>query len=154
MPTIRPATPQDAASAARLMTAFRQESGDNSIGVPTPDADDAAREQILLAEDGGAVVGILRLYIAAAVPDDAPRCDVTELYVTPTDRRQRIAMLLLAEAERIVRDQGVLELNIAGAGANEGAQRFCRAMGYTACETGFAKALPPKRSAKSRRAEG
>lgn len=151
MPTIRPATPDDAVSVARLLSASREDSGS---AVPAPQTDDAAQEQVLLAEDGGEVVGILCLYIAAAAPDDASRCDVTELYVNPTHRRQRIGMLLLAEVERIARDGGVGELNIIAEPTNETAQAFFRAMGYTAREAGFKKALPPKRSAKSRRAEG
>lgn len=176
MPSLRLATENDADAIARLMTAFNAEY-DSAGGLPSSPANSglarssggnlvtpeqararvvamAATEQVLLAEEAGVAVGLASIRIQPYLSEDAPCGELAELYVVPAVRRSRIAMLLLAEAERIARDRGVTQVHISTSRKNTGAQAFYAAMGYEPREVGFDKVLPPKRSAKHRRAEG
>ncbi len=147
MPTIRPATSNDRAAVASLMDAYSSETAAAQIAAPN--------EQVILVENAATgPIGLVSFSIAAQGSSGVNVGEVTALFVAPAHRRGKIAMLLLAEAERTSRDQGIAELRARVDNANAPAAAFFRAMGYTPIESGFRKQLPPKRSAKSRRAEG
>ncbi|MDP9238958.1 MAG: GNAT family N-acetyltransferase [Chloroflexota bacterium] len=163
MLTLHVATADDAAAVAELMTALNKAVG----GPPGEDqvlvsADQArarlqamaASEHVLLAFVDAAPAGLLSLRIVAYLSQDAPYAEVTELYVMPEHQRTGIGRLLMAEAEHTARGRGCTYVHVNAWHTNEGAHAFCRAVGYEPLQVGFEKRLPPKSSAKRRRAEG
>lgn len=114
----------------------------------------AASEHVLLAFVDGAPTGLLSLRIVAYLSQDVPYAEVTELYVMPQHRRAGVGRLLMAEAEHTARGRGCTYVHVNAWHTNEGAHAFYHAMGYEPLQVGFEKRLPPKSSAKRRRAEG
>jgi ribosomal protein S18 acetylase RimI-like enzyme len=163
MLTLHVATADDAAIVAELMTALNKAvggpEGEDQVLVSTDQARArllamAASEQVLLAFVDGASAGLLSLRIVPYLSQDVPYAEVTELYVMPQHRHGGIARLLMAEAEHTARGRGCTYVHVNAWHTNEGGHAFYRALGYAPLQVGFEKPLPPKSSAKRRRAEG
>ena len=112
--SIRPATPRDAVTWARLRHALWPE---GSLDEHSAEIDQffAGRAQeplaVLLAEDAGTVIGLAELSIRATA-EGCSRDRVAFLegwYVVPEARRRGVGRALVAAAEQWGRDQGCTE---------------------------------------------
>jgi ribosomal protein S18 acetylase RimI-like enzyme len=103
----------------------------------------AARQdgRLLVADAQGRVVGMLGLVVQedhVFIREDVRRhAYVTDLVVHADWRGQGIGRLLLAQAERVARAQGLKRLVIGVLAGNDGAERLYRELGFAP----YAKAL-------------
>ena len=155
--SVRVAGVDDAQTVARLMTALNDAVGPAYGLARTPEnitvsAEQARRriermagvERVLLAEDGGASVGLLSLRIVPYLSEDTPYAEVTELFVVPEKRRRGVARRLLAEAEGIARGRGCTSIHVNAWLDNGEAHELYRRTGYEGVEVGFEKRLPAR----------
>lgn len=167
MLTLTPATPDDAATVAMLMTALNETVGPSGVRTAateditvTPDQarrridDMSASEQVILAFVDGAPAGLLSLRIVPYLSQDVPYAEVTELMVLGEHRRCGVATLLMAQAEFLARQRGCIAMQVRASRDNEDAKAFYRGAGFEPEEVGFVKYTAPKSSSKRRRAEG
>jgi ribosomal protein S18 acetylase RimI-like enzyme len=165
--TLRNATDDDADAVAGLMTGLNDAVGPDGVLESTPKdvhvSSEQARarlhamapgEEVLLALVDEEPAGLLSLRIVPYLGQDVPYAEVTELYVVPTNRRQRVGTMLMAEAEFRARARGATAVHVLAWHENEAAHAFYRALGYAGLEIGFNKYLPRKLSSRERRAEG
>ena len=101
----------------------------------------AGVEQLLVAEDGEAVIGLLSLRIVPYLSEDAPYAEVTELFVVPERRRGGVARRLLSEAEGIARGRGCTTIHVNAWRDNFQAQDLYHVAGYEPVGIGFEKRL-------------
>ena len=135
----RVATPDDAATVARLLDAFSRE-----YDTPTPGAAVLATrlERLLVREDvialltGDPAVAVALLTLRTNVWYEGPVALLDELYVVPDLRGGGLGSSLLAAAEDTVRRRGgeVLEINVDGDDVD--ARRFYERHGYANTERG------------------
>jgi ribosomal protein S18 acetylase RimI-like enzyme len=130
MIAVRIATPDDAASVARLLEAFN--------GPPVTPAQAAARmaacvglETTLLADVDGQTAGLACLRVIPYMSDDRPYAELTELYVEASYRRQGVGRALLRSAEALAAQRGAAELILLTGPENAAGQAFYRALGYS-----------------------
>jgi GNAT superfamily N-acetyltransferase len=137
LPAVRPGTPDDAAVLAHLLDEFNSE-----FEVPTPGvavlttrlAALLARPDVIALLAGEPAVGLALLTLRPNVWYDGPVALLDELYVVPHQRNRGIGSVLLASAERAVRERGgeLLEINVDGQDVD--ARRFYQRHGYTHTE--------------------
>ena len=135
----RVATPDDAATVARLLDAFNRE-----YDTPTPGAAVLATrlERQLIRDDviallvGDPAVAVALLTLRPNVWYDGPVALLDELYVVPHLRGRGVGSSLLAAAEDAIRARGgeVLEINVDGGDVD--ARRFYERHGYANTEPG------------------
>jgi ribosomal protein S18 acetylase RimI-like enzyme len=147
---IRLASTEDAAPVAQLMTGLNDAVGPEG-GLPaTPDniavtpaqaasrmAAMAPHEQVLLAFDNQAAVGLLSLRIMPYLAEDTPHAEVTELFVVESHRRGGVATALMREAEHIARARGSREIHVRAWHENDVAHRFYEGIGCSPLEACF-----------------
>jgi ribosomal protein S18 acetylase RimI-like enzyme len=98
-------------------------------------------ETVLLAEVEGEVIGFASLRLVPYLSEDAPRAELTELYVEPAHRRQGVGRALLRRVEALAREGGATELVLLTGRENKSAQAFYRAIGFRECAVAMEKRL-------------
>ncbi|MBK1697351.1 GNAT family N-acetyltransferase [Rhodovibrio salinarum] len=137
IPTIRPATPDDAAPLAGLVAGLMADEGKTNAG-PTAGqlaqwlSGETPMIEVLLAERDGAALGYLAFYRAFSLFRPGPVMLVENVYVVPETRGSGIGKRLLVAAAQTAlnRGWGRLELNVAD--GNPGADAAYRALGLSA----------------------
>jgi ribosomal protein S18 acetylase RimI-like enzyme len=126
---IRLATSDDAAALTRLLEAFN--------GPPLSEEQTRRRllaiqgvETVFLAEVKGEAVGFASLRLVPFLSGDAPRAELTELYVDPAYRRRGIGRELVQQVEALAMEHGAAELVLLTGLQNQEAQAFYRKLGY------------------------
>jgi GNAT superfamily N-acetyltransferase len=96
----------------------------------------ATGESILLAELGGAVVGILRCVESTGSPllEPARYAYVSSAYVCPEARRLGVLRALIAEAERWCRARGLSEMRLHNVAGSTSAERAWESLGFAIVE--------------------
>jgi ribosomal protein S18 acetylase RimI-like enzyme len=124
--TVRPGRPGDVEA---LLTLWREAGSEPSVG-ENPDAVDPLLTRsdtpVLVAEDGGNIVGSLFACW------DGWRGNMYRLAVAPQHRRRGIALRLVAEGERRLRELGARRIAAIVVSAADPAVGFWRAAGYHA----------------------
>lgn len=126
---IRAAGLEDAGVLAPLLEAFN--------GPPVSEAQTRQRlsavqgiETVLLAEVAGEAVGFASLRLVPFLSADAPRAELTELYVDPGYRRRGIGGALVRHVEGLAIKSGAAELVLLTGLDNKEAQAFYCRLGY------------------------
>jgi ribosomal protein S18 acetylase RimI-like enzyme len=122
---IRRATEADEALVKELWEEFNAE-------VPEPagfDEDEQAAEFVYLAEDDGAVVGVLE-----ASPAGSKRWHVELVHVRPSARRRGVATALLRECASDARKHGAEWVSLEVLSSNDVARRVWRTLGFDEVE--------------------
>lgn len=138
---LRPARPADAPVIATL-------SGD--LGYATTPANAAMRlarllddpdHHVIVAEQGGAVVGLVSLLRAWAIHRDEPSVRLSVLVVDSRHRRLGIGERLVAASEDWARAQGADSLHLTSGSHRPDAHRFYVRLGYSGDGMRFRKDL-------------
>ena len=90
-----------------------------------PDAD------VLLAVDGGSIVGLASVHLDPPFIRFGKRCWLQDLVVSSSRRSQGIGALLLDAATDWARQRGCTHLELASGEGRKDAHRFYRAQGMT-----------------------
>ena len=126
---IRPATPADAPTIARLNAAY-----DDLRATPEEIAALMVKcadvETMFLAEIEGQVVGMAALRLIPTICDPVPYAELNELFVEAAYRRQGVASALVAHIEQVAKAAGATQLVLLTAFKNHRAHTFYHAEGY------------------------
>ena len=139
---LRPATTDDAAAVAALLT---------QLGYPT--LVDAARarladllrrgppDRVVVAEMDGKVVAVMTLHLTPELHRARPIGRVTALVVDESVRGSGVGAEMMEEAERILREDGAGLLELTSNMRRVDAHRFYERLGYQKTSFRFAKEL-------------
>jgi ribosomal protein S18 acetylase RimI-like enzyme len=135
---IRLATVEDSGVIAQLMTQLIEAGGYEGWQVSPEQIEESLRKmadndtyQVLLAEDGGQVVGLLSLSFRHTLFHPAPSALIDELVVEQSHRRRGVGQQLMAEAIERCRAAGCCEIEVSTERSNEAAQKFYRQHGFS-----------------------
>jgi GNAT superfamily N-acetyltransferase len=96
--------------------------------------------RVLVAEEDGAVVGTLALYILPNLSHGArPFAIVENVVVDASERGSGIGKQLMAEAERIAREAGCYKVSLTSNNKRGPAHAFYEAIGYGPTHRGFTR---------------
>jgi len=134
---VRPARAGDAAGIAALL---------GQLGYPA--APEGVRDRLerldaeaLVADDGGAVVGLAAVQVMHVLEHDTPVARLTALVVREDARRRGVARALLDAVEAHARAAGCEHLHVTSAERRADAHEAYRAMGFADTGRRFGKAL-------------
>jgi GNAT superfamily N-acetyltransferase len=127
--TVRPATTDDAARFAALLS---------DEGFPAGSSDLAARiarfsapdSQVLAAEAAGEVLGFVAFHLLPRFETDDIFARIVALVVDPGVRGRGIGRQLMAEVERIARDEGAAFLEVTAGHHRPEARKLFEVLGY------------------------
>ncbi|MBC7293961.1 MAG: GNAT family N-acetyltransferase [Thermoleophilia bacterium] len=136
MVTYREATAQDTAALLDLLREIMAHHGvpapgDKHLVAVVQQVLAAPHHVFLVAEVEGAVVGMCNLIFSFSTWSAAPVCEVQDLVVTKSFRRQGIGRGLLEAAARMARTRGCRRLFLLAEVWNLEAHRFYRAAGMS-----------------------
>jgi ribosomal protein S18 acetylase RimI-like enzyme len=129
IPTIRVATLADDAQLVSLFEAIEAQSVSLAYVRERMSATQGL-ETCFLAEAKGQAVGLACLRIVASLSGATPHAEITELYVAPNAKEQKIERALLEQAENLARQRGARILTLLTGLKNANAQGMYRALGY------------------------
>jgi len=127
--TIRPATAADAGRLAALLTDEGYPAGESDLTArverfSTPDS------HVLAAEASGEVIGFVAFHLIPRFETDERFARVVALVVDPGVRARGIGRALMAEAERIAREDGAAFLEVTSGHHRPEARKLFEALGY------------------------
>jgi GNAT superfamily N-acetyltransferase len=139
-PLIRAASQADAPALASLLA---------ELGYPCTPAEAARRldllagpgDAVFVADDNGAVVGLVTIHMAHMLHLQRPWARVTELVVTETHRRRGVGDALLAHAEQWCRKAGAAGIELTCRPTRTEAHTFYTRRGYAERPKRFFKSL-------------
>ena len=99
------------------------------------------RADVLVAEDGGALVGAATYFFVPVAHDTRPWCRITTLVVDEAHRGHGIGRMLVAAAETAARDAACSRIEATSALHRTGAHRFYEGLGYGQTSAHFLKRL-------------
>jgi GNAT superfamily N-acetyltransferase len=99
------------------------------------------RADVLVADDGGALVGAATYFFVPVAHDSRPWCRITTLVVDEAHRGQGIGRMLMAAAETAARDAACSRIEATSALHRAGAHRFYERLGYGRTSAHFLKRL-------------
>jgi len=132
--TIRPVRAADAFGLLQMVRALAAHHGDVAqLGLDRLMQDVIGPKRhfdVLVAEQGGALVGYAALQAIGRLQDGARGADLHHLYVAPDQRGQGVGRLLLDAAQQAATRQGATYLRVSAHVENVDAQGFYRATGW------------------------
>jgi GNAT superfamily N-acetyltransferase len=148
-PTVRPASPHDAQAIAALLAA-----GSRAPEVEAPDdparyvaAIERIREtrgEVLVAELGGEVVGVLQLILLAHLQHaGGAATEIESVHVAADSRRRGVGRALLDAAVAWAGERGCYRVQLTSHVTREGAHRFYDECGFEATHVGYRRSLDP-----------
>ena len=134
--TIRPATEEDADRLAALLT---------DEGYPAGPSDLARRiarfsvpgSSVLVAEQAGEVLGFVAFHVVHRFETEDTFIRIVTVVVDPGARERGIAKALLADVDRIAREQGVAFLEVTSGHHRPEARHLFESVGYDASVTTY-----------------
>lgn len=96
---------------------------------------ESGEHRILLAVDGGAIVGLACLVFSQSIEQPAPNCRLNVIVTDVDRRREGIATAMLKAAETAAQRAGCYRIELTSAHDNVGAHAAYRSAGYV--ETGL-----------------
>jgi GNAT superfamily N-acetyltransferase len=138
----RLATPADVPAITRLLT---------QLGYPASEGEMAERlarmqrlgppDRVMVCEVDGAVAGVMTLHLTPELHRARPIGRVTALVVDERARSRGVGAAMMAEAERIFREDGAGLLEVTSNVRRTDAHRFYGKLGYQKTSFRFAKEL-------------
>jgi GNAT superfamily N-acetyltransferase len=134
--TLRAAAPDDAERLATMLTDEGYPAGPSDLAArierfSTPDA------RVTVAEAGGAVVGFIAFHVVPRFETDERFIRIIALVVDPGERERGVAHRLLADVERVARDEGVSFLEVTSGHHRPEARQLFESVGYDAGVTAY-----------------
>jgi GNAT superfamily N-acetyltransferase len=134
--TLRAAAHDDAERLATLLT---------DEGYPAGPSDLAARiarfstgdARVIVAEAGGEVAGFLAFHVVPRFETDERFIRIIAVVVDPLERERGVAHRLLADVERIARDEGIAFLEVTAGHHRPEARQLFESVGYDAGVTAY-----------------
>jgi GNAT superfamily N-acetyltransferase len=139
--TLRAASADDAERLATLLTDEGYPAGPSDLAArierfSTPEA------RVVVAEAGGTVVGFVAFNIGPRFEIDETYIRIAALVVDPLERERGVAHRLLAEVERIARDEGISFLEVTAGHHRPDARQLFESLGYDAGVTAYLRKRP------------
>lgn len=130
--TVRRAGVGDAVAVARLLGVLGYPDEVEVVAARLRQFATSDRDAVLVAEDGGRVVGVVALSLTPLLAGGGWWSRITALAVDPRLRRRGVAAALVAEAERAATDGGsrLMQLNCGRRPERAAAHEFYPALGY------------------------
>jgi GNAT superfamily N-acetyltransferase len=100
-----------------------------------------ARADVLVADDGGALVGAATCFFVPVVHDEGPWCRITTLVVDEAHRGRGIGHMLVEAAEKAARDIPCSRIEATSALHRAGAHRLYENLGFGRTSAHFLKRL-------------
>jgi GNAT superfamily N-acetyltransferase len=141
-PHVRPATPDDAAAIAPLLT---------ELGYPASAEDVARRLDALAGEDAtgvwlaeldGRVAGLVAIHASRLVTRDAPLCRIAAMVVGKAARGRGVGRALMEKVEQEASRWGCDRIEVTSAERRADAHAFYRSLGFEDTSRRFIKELP------------
>jgi GNAT superfamily N-acetyltransferase len=108
--------------------------------------EDPARRRVLVAERGGAVIGMVTGQLVVSTAEGAPAVLVEDLIVEEAERGRGVGRLLLRALEAWARERGATRLQLLADRGNEQALAFYARLGWRATRLlGLQRALQDPR---------
>ena len=138
---IRPATTADAGRLAALLTDEGYPAGESDLAAridrfSTPDS------HVLVAEASGEVIGFVAFHLIPRFETDERFARIVALVVDPGVRERGIGRQLMADAERIARDDGAAFLEITAGHHRPDARKLFESLGYDAGLAAYLRKRP------------
>jgi GNAT superfamily N-acetyltransferase len=141
-PTIRPAVESDRPALASLMAELGYSISLDDMRHNLQAVAASADDEILVAEVGGQVVGLIGIRIHLVIHRVGHVGEYTSMVVSASHRRLGIGQALVAAAEQWLSARGVTSFRVASNNRRKDeAHRFYTALGYEATHTMFRKYL-------------
>jgi GNAT superfamily N-acetyltransferase len=139
--TIRGATGADAERLATLLTDEGYPAGPSDLSAriarySTPDS------RVLVAEAAGTVIGFVAFHILPRFETDERFIRIIALVVDPGERARGIARMLLADVERLAREEGVTFLEVTAGHHRPEARQLFESVGYDSSVTAYLRKRP------------
>jgi N-acetylglutamate synthase-like GNAT family acetyltransferase len=142
MPEIRVAEYRDAPALVELLAQLGYptdvRSVERRLEVLLPRTDGA----LLVAEEGGSVIGLGTLHLLPVLHEDAPRGQITALVVAESARGRGAGQALVHHLEQIARERGVRRMVVTTANHRARTHHFYEQLGYEWTGRRYARALP------------
>jgi len=134
--TLRAAAHDDAERLATLLT---------DEGYPAGPSDLAARiarfstadARVIVAEAGGEVAGFIAFHVVPRFETDERFIRIIAVVVDPLERERGVAHRLLADVERIARDEGIAFVEVTAGHHRPEARQLFESVGYDAGVTAY-----------------
>ena len=134
MITIRRALASDVDAVAPLFDAYRrfyERPGDVALARRfLSDRLDAGQSVIFVASDGSSACGFTQLYQVFSSLSCRPAWILSDLFVTPDQRRGGVGRRLMESAHAFAREQGAVTVELETAHTNTEAQKLYELLGY------------------------
>jgi GNAT superfamily N-acetyltransferase len=139
--TLRAASADDAERLATLLTDEGYPAGPSDLAArierfSTPEA------RVVVAEAGGTVVGFLAFNVGPRFETDETYIRIAALVVDPLERERGVAHRLLAEVERVAREEGISFLEVTAGHHRPDARQLLESLGYDAGVTAYLRKRP------------
>lgn len=99
------------------------------------------RADVLVAEDGGSLVGAATYFFVPVAHESGPWCRITTLMVDEAHRGHGVGRMLVAAAEAAAREAACARIEATSALDRTGAHRFYEKLGYGRTSAHFLKRL-------------
>jgi myo-inositol-1(or 4)-monophosphatase len=139
---IRKASVEDTPAVTRLLCELEHPSSEPFVQHEISCAFTEEKTILLVADQGEGPVGFLSLGIASPYYESGPFGRIRALCVSASHRREGIGAALVAEAERLARQQGCVHIEVSSHVRRQGAHDFYRQQGYVDDHRLFVKPLP------------
>lgn len=139
--TVRAATEADAERLANLLTDEGYPAGASDLVVRIARFDTPA-SRVAVAEAGGEVIGFVAFHVVPRFETDDRFVRIVTLVVDPGVRERGIGRLLMAEAERVAREEGAAFLEITAGHHRPEARQLYESLGYEAGVTAYLRKRP------------
>jgi ribosomal protein S18 acetylase RimI-like enzyme len=107
----------------------------------------AANRRVLVAEEGGRLLGLLSMSWQEWLSHERPVARVTELVVAPDGRRRGVGRRLIERASALAEGRGCELIELTTALSRAEAHSFYDALGFERTSYRYARALPARRDA-------
>ena len=139
--TIRPATTADAERLAALLTDEGYPAGETDLAArverfSTPDS------HVLVAEASGEVIGFIAFHLIPRFETDERFARIVALVVDPGVRERGIGKRLMADAERVAREEGAAFLEVTSGHHRPEARKLFESLGYDAGLAAYLRKRP------------
>jgi predicted N-acetyltransferase YhbS len=138
---VRSARVEDVDQLARLFDELGHPQTEDALARALEAALADPRADVLVADDGGAVVGAATYFLVPVVHDSRPWCRITALIVNEAHRGHGIGQRLVEAAEAAARDAACSRIEATSARHRSGAHRFYDGLGYGQTSAHFLKGL-------------
>jgi GNAT superfamily N-acetyltransferase len=139
--TVRSACLEDADQLARLFDQLGYPQTDGTLRAAIRSVLGDPRADLLVADKGGALLGVTTYFLVQAAHDSHPWCHITALIVDEAHRGQGIGELLVEAAEQAAHNASCSRIEATSALHRTAAHRFYEKLGYGHTSTHFLKRL-------------